>query len=1133
MSRDSRPTLTDEQERAVSRRGEPLLLAAGAGSGKTTVLVERFVRAVLEDGLAPGKVLAITFTDRAAGELRERVRRRLLELGEREAARDTEAAFVGTFHAFCARLLRVHPLLAGLDPDFSVLDEGAARRLRESAFAAAVVDFQDAGGEAAVDLLAAYTVDQVREMVLGVHAELRSRGMRRPRLPALRGGEPHTPEDARAVAACELLDGLLSGFGERYETLKASRAAADFDDLELIAVELLRERPRVRAAWAERFGLLMVDEFQDTNPRQLAILQALDRGNLFTVGDELQSIYGFRHADVELFRARRAQLAPHGGSLELTGNFRSRPALLDVVNSVFAGRIGDRYTSLQARRGVSDRAAGGEVELLLTARNGWEVDDELRARLGAGLPGAPAWRQAEARLLAQRVGELVLAGEARAGEVAVLLRASGDIDLFERALQLRGLHTLAAVGGFWGRLQVRDLLVYLRALANPLDEQALYQVLGSPIVGLSSDGLALLAAAVRAGRGGAWETACALERSDPGGAGELLARLGREDRDRLARFCARLRGERRQLRERTLSQLIERVLDDGYVEHVLAAEWAERRMANVHKLLRLARRFEASEGRDLRGFLDHAERLDAARRPEPEAPVDSVEPDAVRLMTIHAAKGLEFAVVCVADLGRAPNTRMPRLLVDGPRVGLQLLGLDGARSRPTLDYEELCQEHRRAQAEEEDRILYVAMTRARERLLLSGAIDFDAEQAETTAIGWLAPALTGAMAGALDAAPPLFDVAVAGRCGPALVGCRLNRPATVGEVMELAGERERPAPTEASLPEAPSPPAPASWGDAASATPGEAPARGGPLAPVGAPAAPELPGLSYTALVELERCGYRYYLERVLGFGEERGAAAGPREAGLDPRARGTLVHRLLERADVGSGPPPVQDTVTRVAAELGIRLRGDSRQDVIELLARAWSSPVAARVAAARRIGREHPFAFSLGPDQPLVTGVIDLLAREGDGTMLVLDYKSDRLAADADLEGVVERDYGIQRLIYAVAVLRDGAPAVEVAHWFLERPRQWVSARYAAAERSVLEERLARRMRLALAGGFAVSASPHRELCLTCPGRLALCSWGPEETARETPGAALRLPLGAVGGDAREDRPRDAGEPAPQPSG
>src|SRR4051794_35474361 len=150
--------LTDEQREAVARRSESLLVSAAAGSGKTSVLVERFVAAVRDDGLAPGRILAITFTERAAGELRERVRERLLELGDRQAARDTEAAFVGTFHGFCARLLRAHPFAAGLDPDFAILDEGLAGRLREQAFAAALREFLGAGGAGELDLLAAYGV---------------------------------------------------------------------------------------------------------------------------------------------------------------------------------------------------------------------------------------------------------------------------------------------------------------------------------------------------------------------------------------------------------------------------------------------------------------------------------------------------------------------------------------------------------------------------------------------------------------------------------------------------------------------------------------------------------------------------------------------------------------------------------------------------------------------------------------------------------------------------------------------------------------------------------------------------------------------------------------------------------------
>src|SRR5437763_7300254 len=159
------------------------MLSAAAGSGKTAVLVERFVQAIRTDGVAPGRILAITFTERAAGELRGRVRNKLLELGDREAARDTETAFVGTFHGFCGRMLRTHPLAAGLDPDFRVLDEGRAATLRELAFAAAAAEFLEGERGDAVDLVAAYGIDQLFAMLAQTYAELRSRGSRRPRLP--------------------------------------------------------------------------------------------------------------------------------------------------------------------------------------------------------------------------------------------------------------------------------------------------------------------------------------------------------------------------------------------------------------------------------------------------------------------------------------------------------------------------------------------------------------------------------------------------------------------------------------------------------------------------------------------------------------------------------------------------------------------------------------------------------------------------------------------------------------------------------------------------------------------------------------------------------------------------------------
>ncbi|HYM45055.1 MAG TPA: UvrD-helicase domain-containing protein [Solirubrobacteraceae bacterium] len=789
-------TLTDEQEHAVARRREPLALAAGAGSGKTSVLVERFVRAVCEDGHAPERILAITFTERAAGELQERVRARLLALGEPDAARASERGYVGTFHGFCARVLREHAREAGLEQGrFQILDEALAGRLRRQAFAAALGDFLEGERGDAVDLIAAYGADRARATVLGVFAALRSRGQLTPRLPrpALGDGPdkpdgPREPDKLGGPGGPEAMDGederegsdgsdlegakalalwgeLLERFGEHYEAGKRAREGLDFDDLELLAGALLARDAEVRRTWAERFELLMVDELQDVNRRQLELVRALERENLFTVGDEWQSIYSFRHADVSLFRAREQELAERGQSLRLAHNFRGRGELLEAVNAVFAMRFGEAFTPLRAgRESEREHEARGEplIELLLTDRRGWGASRRGEESGVGAASAAQPWREAEARQLARRVAELVDGGRASPGEVAVLLRGTGDIECYERALRERGLETVASAGAFWERQEVADLLAYLRALEDPLDEVGLYGTLASPLAGLSAQALALVAQAARA-RGlsigeAAREIASAV--ADAGVSGQLRLEedagepLQNGERKRLARLVAWLERERTIAPRLALSELLERAVEHGdYAARLRLLRDGERRLANVRKLIELAEGWERSEGRDLRGFLDEAAfqqstgggfLAGAEAIAEPDAPAEGEARDAVRLMSVHAAKGLEFEVVCVADLGRAPSMGVPDLLVDGERVGLRLLGLDDPRSRPALEYDELAQERREAQAAEEDRIVYVAMTRARERLLLSGAVDFAAwpkERPGAAPIAWLGPAL--------------------------------------------------------------------------------------------------------------------------------------------------------------------------------------------------------------------------------------------------------------------------------------------------------------------------------------------------------------------------------------------------------
>ena len=1189
-------SFTAEQRAAVADRGRSSLLAAGAGSGKTAVMVERFCEAVCRDGVAVGGILALTFTEKAAGELSERIRRRFAELGEHDHARAVDGAWVGTIHGFCARVLRTQALAAGLDPRFAVLDEGAARRLAAEAFERALDTWTAEHGTGALDLAAAYAYD-LETMIAGAHAELRSRGRTHPRLavppaapppssgpllaaasaaaaalhaapgngarvtaalaaleaaerllspmrrapgapppppapaPAPPGGEPVRPlvplpgeldvarlptggkalEDpacdayreawAELRAACAdhharpalvLLDGLLQTFGAEYAAAKAARAGVDFEDLELRVRDLLAADPALRARWAARFALIMVDEFQDTNRLQLDILEALERDNLFAVGDEAQSIYGFRHADVEIFRARRTTLdaaAVRG----LTVNFRSRPEILDVVNGAFAPVLGSGFTPLKAGR------AGGElrlfepgppeepqVELLVCDTAGWE---EVEPRLGLATLAQQAWRRAEARAVAHRL-RAELDGGRRARDLVVLVRATTSLRLYEQALEEQGLPTYVVGGrGYWSQEQVRDGIAYLSVLANPLDETALYATLASPFCGVGADSLVLLADAGRQDGSGAW---AALQRP-PATWPEAPEPV---EVARLRAFAAFAAGERGRAERLPVEVLLERAIaGTGYDLAILARPGGDRRLANIRKLMRLAREYERAEGRDLRGFLAYAASQDLAEAREGEAALESEALDAVRLMTIHRAKGLEFPVVCVADLGRPGQTGRPRLLLgrDGA-AGLKLVTTAGGDPVPALGYDAIAAMRAAEEAAEERRLLYVAATRAEECLILSGGTDlgrWPEARPGGPPLDWLAPALLGDAAAVLDGlASAAEDGAAAALgeppstlvpCGDGRVLVRLVTPATLPPAALAPVPRTRP-------------PAP---GTVLPAEPRVVPAAGRPR--------PAQRRLSYSALQDYGRCGYRFYLERVLRL--PRVAPPPPltapedeaAEAGIDPRVRGTLVHQLLERLDFARPDAPGAEEVLAAGAALGLALSAEEVADIAGLVGAFAGSPLCARLAAARHVRREAAFAFALEADGggPLLSGFVDALAREPDGSVLVVDYKSDRLGEDEPAT-LADRDYGTQRQVYALAALRDGAPAVEVAHCFLERPAAPAVARYTQDDAPALAVAL-----LDLAGGvlaerWPVTPRPHRELCGDCPGRGALCSWPESVTLR-----------------------------------
>ena len=1105
----------DQQVAAIAARGQ-VFVSAGAGTGKTTVLVERFAEAVCERGLDVDSMLVITYTERAAGELRGRVRARLREIGRHDLARSLDGAWISTIHGFCLRLLKAHPFAAGLDPRFRVLDDSQGRVIRGEAFEAALNQFCAGDDPERLKLLATYGASGLRRMLTTVYETLRSAGRElrlelgeRPGLeerlaelaeaardladdPAAKEAaraaavqalaltaEPPLPErlldlsglrvrtergasfeearkavqqaalDTLALNDRELLQELLLGFADAYAAAKDRESALDFEDLQLRARDLLRDDEALRVREQLRFRSIMVDEFQDTNRLQCELVDLLTGPDTerFFVGDEFQSIYGFRHADVQVFRERRAEAET---LLPLTRNYRSRPELLSVVNHLFGAEFGEEFQPLAASGDFPDPVFGTPVELLVT---------DKAAYSGTGLH----WRRAEARHVARRVKELVDTGAASAGEIVLLFAAGTDAEWYEEELREAGLATYRATGrGYFGQQQVVDLLSYLRLLQNRYDDEALVSVLASPFVGVSNDALMLVR---RAARGPIFT---GLERSLPADldpADVRLLKAFRQRYDRLADAAGRL----------SLERLCERIVADHDYDLAVLAQWdGRRRYANLRKLARLARSYEELRGPDVEGFVRFVEEQEAVGAAERDAVAEEEGADAVRLLTIHAAKGLEFKVVVVADAGRdrnAPSADEILCLSDG-RFGFRVADPVTGKRHGVHDYEDV-KEARAAEDEAERlRLYYVAMTRAIDRLIVSGSLDHARKADEKTPIGWVLDRLDcAAELARVDEAPIELE-----RQG-ARVLVRLDRtPAPAAAPPTAVPD---PEPVEAG-------PVEAEAGQLALFAPGEAPPLP-PLAPVLAPiqALPEPPlhdvrRLSYSALALFERCSYRYYAERVAGMrpADARGTVAGQR--GLAATEVGDAVHRLLELVDLQA---PVAPDVEQVRVWYPA-VTDEELARITSFVASYCGSELAQRIAALAGARPERPFAFE--HDGVLLHGRLDVLHRDGTRA-LVLDYKTNSLAEGTPDE-IVEADYRLQRLVYALACFRAGAEEVEIVYHFLERPDAVVSRTFVRAEVPELEVELSEAIGRIRQGEFVPTPSEFN--CAGCPALDVVCA-------------------------------------------
>jgi DNA helicase-2/ATP-dependent DNA helicase PcrA len=621
--------LNPEQARAVTTTEGPLLILAGAGSGKTRVVAHRVAYLVGVKNVAPWRILAVTFTNKAAGEMRERI----IALVGADDGRKVE---MGTFHALCARILRRDGAAIGISPRFVIYDADDQQSLMKQVFRD--LDLQIQGGP--LRPRAVLEAISRAKNNLETVADLRE------------GATTHGEREIARIAT-------------RYEERLRAAGALDFDDLLVETVRLLESRPEVLARYQARWRYLHVDEYQDTNAAQYRIVRALAAAhhNLCVVGDDDQSIYAWRGADLRnILDFERDE--PGATVVKLEQNYRSTQLILDAAHAVVARNEGRKEKKLW-----TDKEGGRPIQRF-EAYNEEEEAEWIARQVEALLGGRAA-------SLTRRADE---ADRLRPKDVAVLYRTNAQSRAIEEAFLRYGIR-YQLIGGtrFYQRREVKDALAYLRVLRSDTDEVSYERILNVPARGIGDKSLEILRVAAGEPEQTYWS---ALERA---AAGELLV-LASRARHAVADFVALVRRLRTRVGLLPIPELLDEVLEASGYRAMLAdgTEENEERWRNLLELRSVTTRYDDLAPDDALDRLLEETALVA------DQDAYESDADAVTLITLHAAKGLEFGAVFISGMeeGVFPHSR-------------------------ALDDEK--------ELEEERRLAYVGITRAKERLFVSHA----------------------------------------------------------------------------------------------------------------------------------------------------------------------------------------------------------------------------------------------------------------------------------------------------------------------------------------------------------------------------------------------------------------------------
>ncbi len=649
-----------------------ICICAGAGTGKTHSLTERFLQ-LIEEGKEVEEIVAITFTEKAATDMLRKIKEKVEEKIKKELEEGGNKwskiwlllprANITTIHSFCMRLLKENAVDIGIDPDFEILTTEERNIFLEKLIQDKLLQLVKKRDNRLTELLKTKDFPDIIKIIKDTIIEVRKIGKR------IQDFEEPEKEDEK------LLYSLAIDVEKMFEEKKKEAGFLDYDDLLIYTEKMLREEKDIRQKYKKKFSAILVDEFQDTNDIQRKIIYylcedlnycaadannlKLAEGKLFVVGDRKQSIYSFRGADLHVFERVKEDIEKQGGVIvNLQENWRSNKTIIDFVND-FSPYLFKNFE---------------EKEKLIAVREETPPSVEI-LRIKIGDANSTEKRKITARAIVSRICELLENGK-KPEDIAILFPTIRGVNFFEEQLKQKGIPYYLVRGmGFYGCQEIKDILCMLKLLENEYDEIALYGVLRSPMIGMEDKDIYEMR-----------------KKSD-----KYLIELVKKSSHPLCKKFTEILKTLKEIRDNVkIFELLEEIFRlTDYDKIVLSMHQGLQKYANLQKLKEIAREFERKRLNTLFDFTRHLEYLIEAEPKEPEAQSTLEEQKAVKIMTVHQAKGLEFDTVILGDTAWQPKGSGTK----------QIFKMD------------------KASEEERKRLLYVAITRAKNYLIIPYFVD--------------------------------------------------------------------------------------------------------------------------------------------------------------------------------------------------------------------------------------------------------------------------------------------------------------------------------------------------------------------------------------------------------------------------